>query len=160
MSDARGGGRRLTILRALDRLAQFDIDITDTSSFYECVPYPKRAMPVSIRLCAEISTDLSCEELQQACIDVEYSLGKSRSDIDGPRMIDIVLLDYKGEIKPFKDTKPPYDTLKKRADFLLPLGEIAPKWRHPTSGKMIEEIIDKVPLRQRQHVKKISKGGK
>lgn len=148
LSDAWGGGRRLMILRALDRLNQLDLDIVDTSAFFECPPYPKRAQPICVRKVAMIKSDLSLDDLLIACQKIEYDLGRTRRGMGEARLIDIDIIDFHRKIMTTEEMTIPHSKLHDQAEFLIPLQDVDPDWVHPKSGKTIDELVKEMPAHQ------------
>jgi 2-amino-4-hydroxy-6-hydroxymethyldihydropteridine diphosphokinase len=99
---------------------------------------------------AEISTDLSSDDLLAQLHAVEEAFGRVRTVTNASRPIDLDLLDFRGEIAaggPGKATLP-HPRLAERAFVLRPLADLAPDWRHPATGERISSLIAQLPRDQ------------
>jgi 2-amino-4-hydroxy-6-hydroxymethyldihydropteridine diphosphokinase len=59
---------------------------------------------------------------------------------NAPRTLDLDLIDYNGLVQA-GSPELPHPRVAERAFVLLPLREIAPGWRHPGSGRALDELI-------------------
>jgi 2-amino-4-hydroxy-6-hydroxymethyldihydropteridine diphosphokinase len=81
---------------------------------------------------------------------VEEEFGRVRGAPNAPRIIDLDLLDYCGEIAaggPGKATLP-HPRMTGRAFVLRPLADVAPDWHHPVSGTSIQVLVAALPAGQ------------
>jgi 2-amino-4-hydroxy-6-hydroxymethyldihydropteridine diphosphokinase len=66
------------------------------------------------------------------------------------RVLDLDLLDCRGEVRAGPDAPIlPHPRLQDRAFVLMPLGDIAPHWRHPVSRRGVAELLAALPPGQR-----------
>lgn len=144
----RYGGRRLIVLRALEKLESKGVRIVKSSPFYETTPSDARRDPMFVNMVTQVETDLSPEELFQACMDVEHDLGCTRILNNGARIIDIDLIAYGDNIIKTKEFVLPHPDLKNLGCLLYPLLDVAPHWINPTSKQSIPEMIERMPPRQ------------
>jgi 2-amino-4-hydroxy-6-hydroxymethyldihydropteridine diphosphokinase len=81
---------------------------------------------------------------------IEREMGRVRRVRDEARVIDLDLLIY-GETLSGPGETPvlPHPRLAERAFVVLPLAELAPDWRHPGSGRSLQEMIRALPADQR-----------
>lgn len=77
---------------------------------------------------------------------IERRLGRIPTRRDGPRVIDIDLLDL-GEIRSGPDPVLPHPRLPERRFVLEPLAEIAPSWRHPVNGLTARQMLARLARR-------------
>ena len=77
-------------------------------------------------------------------------LGRVRSVPNAARLIDLDLIDFKGEIAPAAPGKAtlPHPRMAGRAFVLRPLADLAPAWRHPVTGAAIADLIAALPSDQ------------
>ncbi|MBI3451512.1 MAG: 2-amino-4-hydroxy-6-hydroxymethyldihydropteridine diphosphokinase [Rhodospirillales bacterium] len=131
---------------ALAALAKIGVRVFRRSPWYESAPVPPSDQPWFVNGVAQLETDLAAAALLHLLHSVERDLGRVRGVINAPRTIDLDLLDYNGLIRGGPDTPIlPHPRLAERAFVLAPLADLAPEWRHPESGKGVEELIAALP---------------
>ena len=80
---------------------------------------------------------------------IEAGFGRVRRERNEPRVLDLDLLDYAGEVSASgQEPALPHPRLRDRAFVLLPLRDVAPEWRHPVSGESIDALITTLPVPQ------------
>jgi 7,8-dihydro-6-hydroxymethylpterin-pyrophosphokinase len=89
----------------------------------------------------KIVTSLPAWELLERTRAIEARMGRVRSFRNGPRLIDIDLLDVRGQSLQTKTLTLPHPRMRERRFVLEPLAEIAPRWRHPGLGKTARQLI-------------------
>ena len=113
----------------------------------------------------QVSTALDAGELLAYLHEIEAALGRERRLRWGPRVIDLDLIDYDGQVLPdtttFQrwvdlplDTQTveapaelilPHPRLQDRAFVLAPLCDIAPGWVHPVFGQSVQVLFAALP---------------
>ena len=78
---------------------------------------------------------------------IERRLGRVPTFRNGPRVIDIDVLDLGGAVESGADPILPHPAMPERRFVLAPLAEIAPSWRHPVSGLTARQMLAKLPRR-------------
>ncbi len=136
------GSPRETCAAALDSLGEFDVTVSRRSLWYESAPVPPSDQPWFVNGVAAVETALDPAALLATLLEVERCFGRERNGRWAARTLDLDLLDYRGLLR---DGPPPptlpHPRLEDRAFVLLPLGEVAPGWRHPRSGRSIDALI-------------------
>jgi 2-amino-4-hydroxy-6-hydroxymethyldihydropteridine diphosphokinase len=132
------GTPRQTLERALKQMPQHNIRIRSTSAFLETPPFGMTNQPNFVNAVAVVDTHLPPETLIRALHMIERGAGRKRLKRWGPRTLDLDLIDYHGLIrKPaVTSVKPlaiPHPGIAARSFVLLPIFEIAPRWRHPVT---------------------------
>ena len=70
--------------------------------------------------------------------------GRVRRERDEPRVVDLDILDYDGEVRAGRPVLP-HPRMHERSFVLMPLREVAPDWRHPVSGAALPVLIAALP---------------
>lgn len=142
-----------TLKAALLELGRRDVEIVRHSRWYRSSPVPPSDQPWYINLVAEVATELPPDTLLRVLHDIEHVFGRVRTVADAPRLIDLDLLDYRGEIAPAVQGKAslPHPRMAERAFVLYPLADLAPQWRHPVTGASIETLLASLPPGQEVH---------
>jgi 2-amino-4-hydroxy-6-hydroxymethyldihydropteridine diphosphokinase len=98
-----------------------------------------------------VATGLDSRELLAALHAVEQDFGRVRTVANAPRIVDLDLLDFRGEVSAGGGQAPilPHPRLHQRAFVLQPLEDLEPQWRHPVSGRMIATLLAALPAGQR-----------
>jgi 2-amino-4-hydroxy-6-hydroxymethyldihydropteridine diphosphokinase len=146
----RYGPPKATLQAALAALESRGVTILRVSPWYRTAPVPASEQPWYFNAVAEISTDLPADGLLAELHAVEKEFGRVRSAPNAPRIIDLDLLDYRGEIVaggPGKATLP-HPRMIGRAFVLRPLADVAPEWLHPVSGASIQALVAALPADQ------------
>lgn len=121
------GDRRATISRALDALAATPgIAALESSAVYETTPVGVLDQPEFLNLVVGIETTLAPLELLAVLHALEIAAGRRReSEIHwGPRLLDLDLLLYEGEVLSGPDLILPHPRMGERAFVLAPLREL------------------------------------
>ena len=137
-----------TLKRALGELERQDVEIRGVSSFYETPAWPDPADPAFVNAVAAVQTRLQPVELLMLLHGVETALGRLRSAPNAPRTLDLDLLDYDGQVVATPALTLPHPRLCERSFVLVPLRDVAPRWRHPVTGENIEDLLAALPDRE------------
>lgn len=141
---------RETLQAALVELDRRGIRVLRYSRWYRTAPVPVSDQPWYVNVVAEVATSLSADDLLLTLHEIEELFGRVRSVPNAPRLIDLDLLDYRGEIaaKGVGRAILPHPRMASRAFVLRPLADLAPGWRHPVSGVSIQDLLDALPADQ------------
>ncbi len=144
---------RETLQAALLELDRRQIHVLRYSPWYRTAPVPASDQPWYVNVVAEVATDLPADDLLALLHEIEDLFGRVRSVPNAPRLIDLDLLDYRGEIAPPAPGKAtlPHPRMVGRAFVLRPLADLAPEWRHPVSGTPIRDLLKALPADQIAH---------
>jgi 2-amino-4-hydroxy-6-hydroxymethyldihydropteridine diphosphokinase len=126
--------------RELSRFMQIDA----VSSVYRTEPIGGIEQPDFLNIVAAGRFDGSATEFHARLMAIEERLGRRPTVRNGPRVIDIDLLTF-GELTLNSSRLTiPHPRLHQRAFVLVPLGEIAPDWRHPHLGQSAAELLSRI----------------
>ena len=148
------GDRRAHLEAALREIAAF-ATIRNVSSFYRTEPVGFAAQPDFWNAAVEIAWPGTPRQLLRVVREVERRVGRTRTFANGPREIDVDILDVRGERRDRTDPVLPHPRLNARRFVLVPLAEISPGWIDPRSGFEISKLLERVPKVPR--VRKIGK---
>jgi len=151
------GDPRLQLQEALARLADSEeIEVVKVSSFYLNPPMGPPDQPWYINAVAQVRTRLTPEELLRVLHRVEQEMGRFRQERWGPRLIDLDLLLYDGEILLGPDLRLPHPEMQHRSFVMVPLVEVAPQAWHPALKKTAAELLAELDMQDREALQKIA----
>lgn len=143
------GDREKSLNNAIAKLSEVPgIQVTKISSKYETKPYGKTDQPDFMNMAVEVDTNLTPLDLLETVLGIEHELGRVRTEVWGPRSIDIDVLLYEDLELKLTDLKVPHPEMHLRSFVLDPLNEIAPKREHPTLQMTVEKIKEQLDKSQ------------
>ena len=148
------GNKKENIEKAKFELTKENINILQSSSFYESLSWPNKKNPKFINIVLKITTNLKPIKLLKKCKEIELSLGRKKSAKNSPRVCDIDIVDYKKVILSNKIILP-HPRMHTRNFVLLPLFEISKDWIHPISKHHIKRLILTLSNRDITSIKQI-----
>ncbi len=149
MPSSLHGSPAATLQAALDSLNGEEVRVLRRSRWYRSAPVPISDQPWYVNGVAEVATGLAPAALLARLADLEQAFGRVRGVRNAPRIIDLDLLAYDDFVSAPEDSlQVPHPRLSARAFVVLPLAELAPRWRHPVSGQTIQELCDRLPSDQ------------
>ena len=78
---------------------------------------------------------------------MELEIGRKKIFFDISRIIDIDILDYRGEVIN-NDLILPHPRMHSRKFVLFPMKTVARNWKHPVNNKKIDFLITKIKSNQ------------
>ncbi len=136
------GEPRGQLQEALARLsAAEEVEVLKVSGFYRNPPLGPPGQPWYVNAVAQVRTRLEPEALLRVLQLIETALGRVRGVRWGPRLIDLDLLLYNGEVLAGPELVLPHPEMHRRAFVLVPLAEIAPAAWHPVLQKSAAELL-------------------
>ena len=141
------GDRSANLREALERLGGLG-QVVALSSFYETEPVEVSAQPWFLNCAVKLDTEKMPKQLLNGILEIEREMGRRRTQIKGPRNIDIDILLFGTSIVETKGLTIPHPGLHQRRFVLEPLVEIAPETRHPALKKTMRELRDALPAGQ------------
>ena len=149
------GGRIFNIKKTIELLNTNDIKVISISSYYETPSYPNQSDPKFINIAATVSFNKSPIDLLNKITLIEKSLGRVRGEKNQPRICDIDIIDFEGNIMNNEKLILPHKNMHNRNFVLLPLKEICPNWKHPLKNIKIDELIDNLSLKTMNEITRI-----
>ena len=103
------------------------------------------AQPDFYNAVAALEWSGSPRELLRATQEIERRVGRTPGIRNGPREIDVDILDLGGRRRDGSDPLLPHPRIGERRFALAPLAEVSPGWRDPRSGKSVAELLAALP---------------
>ncbi|MCX7830352.1 MAG: 2-amino-4-hydroxy-6-hydroxymethyldihydropteridine diphosphokinase [Acidobacteria bacterium] len=148
------GDSRKIIKNVIDRFNRDKIfEVVKISSLYYTEPVETFPQPYFYNLVIMGKSSFNPLFLLKYFLGVEKDFGRNRTKTKGERTIDIDLLFYEKISHKSNFLTIPHPSLLRRKCVLLPLKEIAPRWRHPETKMTISQILSN--LGQNGDVKKL-----
>jgi len=147
---SKAGPPDATISAAIEALDQAGVKIIKRSRLYRTAPVPVSAQPWFANGVHAVRAKLPPRDLLALLHKIEAEFGRERREVNGARSLDIDLLAYDGKVRAGGDGEPilPHPRMTQRAFVLLPLREVAPRWRHPITGESVKRLIAMLPKDQ------------
>lgn len=141
---------RETLQAALLELDRRQARVLRYSRWYRTAPVPASDQPWYVNVVAEVATALDADALLATLHEIEDLFGRVRSVPNAARLIDLDLLDFRGEVAPPGPSRAtlPHPRMSGRAFVLQPLADLAPGWRHPVSRVPIGDLLAALPRDQ------------
>lgn len=111
------------------------------SSLYKTPPLGPHNQPDYINQVIAIKTALSADELLDALLTLEKTMGRVRDVRWGPRIIDCDIILFGDHVIQSDHLTVPHPEMKNRTFVLRPLAEIAPDLVLP-SGETVQQLLD------------------
>ena len=144
-------GNRLGFLaEAKEKMKQKGIGLIRESSILETEAWGITDQPSFLNQVLEIRTSLTPEELLSELLSIEKELGRTRTEKNGARTIDIDILYFESQIISKPGLSIPHDRISIRRFVLVPLSELIPDFVDPKTNKtilkMLEDCSDKLEV--------------
>ena len=151
------GNKKTNLNKCIDLIKKEGIFIKKRSKFYSTKSWPNENFPNFINAIILIETKFTLTELFLKIKKIEKKLGRTISKRNYPRVCDIDIIDYNGEIIHRKLGKHklniPHKRMHNRNFVLFPLYEIDKDWVHPKLNKNIVILMSNLASDQLLGVK-------
>ena len=137
-----------TLVAALMALQAEGIQVITRSAWYRTEPVPRSDQPWFVNAVVSLATHLTARDLLAALQRIEKQFGRVRSERNAPRVLDLDLLDYQGQVTDTASLVLPHPRLHQRRFVLQPLAEIAPDWPHPLLGLTAKQLLSRLAAKQ------------
>ena len=115
--------------------------IINISDVYKSEPWGNAEQDEFVNQAILLQTSFAAVDLLQMLLNIELTMGRRREGKWGPRIIDIDILDYNGEVIQNEELICPHPYLPERMFALKPLQQLLPNWIHPILNKSVSELI-------------------
>jgi 2-amino-4-hydroxy-6-hydroxymethyldihydropteridine diphosphokinase len=149
LESAQFGPPRDTLAAALAALKEKRIRILTRSGWYRTEPVPRSDQPWFVNAVVSLATELGAKDLLNALQATERQFGRVREEPNAPRILDLDILDYQGEVMDTTSLVLPHPRLHERRFVLIPIAEIAPDWRHPILELTAVQLLAQLSSEQR-----------
>jgi len=139
------GDREGHLRDAIASLHQRKITARRSASLYLTEPRDYMEQPWFMNTVIEVETNLDPLGLLESCLAVERDAGRIRDEFRGPRPIDVDILFYGDQQIRTPELVVPHPRYADRRFVLVPLAELVPDFRDPTSRATIQELLEKCP---------------
>ena len=151
------GSRFNNITISINLLIESKIQIKKISNFYETPSYPNKNFPKFLNIGLIVNYKNNYLELLKKIKIIEKKLGRIKTKKNGPRVIDIDIIDYKNEIKNTKELILPHPKCHLRNFVLFPIMQIDPTWVHPILKKNAQYLINNLNQKSRIEITRLQK---
>ena len=155
--DSKHGSRYDNISIAVNLLIESKIKVKKISSFYETPSYPNKNNPKFLNVGLIIDYENDYLNLFKIIKKIEKNLGRIITKKNDPRVLDIDIIDFNGEIKKTKELILPHPRCHLRNFVLFPILQIDPNWSHPILKKNAQYLINNLNFKLRIEITRIKK---
>ena len=141
LTSTQFGPPRQALAAAFAALETEGIHIIARSAWYRTEPIPPSDQPWFTNAVGSLATALPAPDLLAVMQGIETRFGRVRGERNAARVLDLDLLDYRGEVIETAALVLPHPRLHERQFVLTPLAEVAPAWRHPLLGLTAEQLL-------------------
>jgi 2-amino-4-hydroxy-6-hydroxymethyldihydropteridine diphosphokinase len=136
------GDRLANLNRTKELIREERLEIVAESSIYETQAWGAENSPDYLNQCIKITTELGAASLMQLLLYIEQKMGRTRSERNASRTVDIDILLFNDEIINSDLVIIPHPRMHLRQFVLKPLNEIAASFIHPAFKKNIQQLLD------------------
>ena len=139
------GDRAATLRAAIERIAALpDVTLISSSSLFESEPAYRKDQEMFCNAVIEIDTVLAPFKLLKALQGIEDEFGRARSHslVNGPRSLDLDIIDYEGVVCDDPELMLPHPLALERDFVVTPLQEIAPDFVFADGSTLTRDAVE------------------
>ena len=155
--NSKFGTKFKNISIAINLLIESKLKIKKISNFYETPSYPNKNLPKFANIGLIAKYDFDHIKLIKEISLIEKKIGRVKSRKNDPRVCDIDIIDFNGQIKKEKLLKLPHPRSHTRNFVLYPIKEIDPNWIHPIFKKNVDFLINQLRQNSRIEITRMRK---
>ena len=155
--DSNYGSKFDNIYIAINLLINSKIKVKKISNVYETPSYPNKNNPKFLNVGLIIDYENDYLNLFKIIKKIEKNLGRIITKKNDPRVLDIDIIDFNGEIKKTKELILPHPRCHLRNFVLFPILQIDPNWSHPILKKNAQYLINNLNFKLRIEITRIKK---
>ena len=155
--NSKYGSRFDNISIAINLLINTKIKVKKISNFYETPSYPNRFFPKFLNVGLLIDYKSDYVKLLKIIKQIEKKIGRIKSKINDPRIIDIDIIDFKNVVKKTNELILPHPRCHLRNFVLYPILQIDPNWIHPILKKNVQYLINNLNMKYRIEITRLKK---
>ena len=151
------GNKFHNILIAINLLIEKKFKVKKISNFYETPSYPNKKLPNFLNVGIFGTFSKSAKELRNIISFIEKKIGRVKTKKNDPRVCDIDIIDFNGEIINLDNLTIPHKKCHQRNFVLFPISQIDPKWKHPILKKNVNILLGQLDLKSRIEITRLNK---
>lgn len=139
------GDRAAYLLLGVRGMMDAGLGVCRLSPIYETEPVGVEGQPPFLNMVAELHVqNFVARQVLARLLRVEYSAGRRRDGVTGPRTLDLDLLFFGTEKHTTDFLQVPHPRLHLRRFVLAPLFDLDPLLRHPVTNQTVAEMLSSV----------------
>ncbi len=140
-------------LTAAVLLMAASMDIVQKSSIWRSAPVPYDATQNWYHNAViEVDTNVAPETLLDNFLEFERQFGRIRSERNAPRVLDLDLIAFNGQVYDSKNLTIPHPRMHERLFVLKPLQQLNKNWVHPLLNQSVDQLLQNIPHEQQAEI--------